>query len=529
MDGPWRAAPGLDEPGAEPMTDRPRFDRRTFLAATLAAGGAGVLAATAGNRRAGAAVARAAASTAPAGSDLGAIEHVVFLMQENRSFDHYYGTYRGVRGFDDHPSGSLGAFAQEWPGGPASTLLPIHLDTASGLGECTHDLDHSWEGEHLSRGSGDNRSFVSTHTRSEFEGPEQGVLTMGYYRRRDLPFYYALADAFTICDNYHCSVLGPTHPNRLMALSGTIDPTGQAGGPVLITNEDSDAIYSVSWDTMPEVLEDAGVSWKVYNPQGDAYAPAFFEQHGLLIGDAILPYFSQYKSPTSALYQKAFLPQYPADFVADVAQGTLPAVSWILPPLGYDEHPSSPPALGEWFTSQMLATLMSNPEVWSKTVVFHMYDENDGFFDHVPPPTAPAGTPGETLSKNLPADAKGIPGPIGMGFRVPMLVLSPFSRGGHVASGVFDHTSQLRFLEERFGVRAPNVSAWRRHHAGDLTATLHMGRAEVSAPVLPATKDDQTANVMAEGCTEGQIIEASNDLPKYPVPAHQSMPRQETA
>jgi phospholipase C len=529
MDGPWRAAPGLDEPGAEPMTDRPRFDRRTFLAATLAAGGAGVLAATAGNRRAGAAVARAAASTAPAGSDLGAIEHVVFLMQENRSFDHYYGTYRGVRGFDDHPSGSLGAFAQEWPGGPASTLLPFHLDTASGLGECTHDLDHSWEGEHLSRGSGDNRSFVSTHTRSEFEGPEQGVLTMGYYRRQDLPFYYALADAFTICDNYHCSVLGPTHPNRLMALSGTIDPTGQAGGPVLITNEDSDAIYSVSWDTMPEVLEDAGVSWKVYNPQGDAYAPAFFEQHGLLIGDAILPYFSQYKSPTSALYQKAFLPQYPADFVADVAQGTLPAVSWILPPLGYDEHPSSPPALGEWFTSQMLATLMSNPEVWSKTVVFHMYDENDGFFDHVPPPTAPAGTPGETLSKNLPADAKGIPGPIGMGFRVPMLVLSPFSRGGHVASGVFDHTSQLRFLEERFGVRAPNVSAWRRHHAGDLTATLHMGRAEVSAPVLPATSDDQTANVMAEGCTEGQIIEASNDLPKYPVPAHQSMPRQETA
>ncbi len=104
----------------------------------------------------------------------------------------------------------------------------------------------------------------------------------------------------------------------------------------------------------------------------------------------------------------------------------------------------------------MLATLVSNREVWSKTVVFHMYDENDGFFDHVPPPTAPVGTPGEFLTQqNLPADASGIRGPIGMGFRVPMLVLSPFSRGGHVASGVFDHTSQLRFLEERFGVRAP--------------------------------------------------------------------------
>ena len=224
-------------------------------------------------------------------------------------------------------------------------------------------------------------------------------MTMGYYRRSDLPFYYALADAFTICDNYHCSVLGPTDPNRLMAMSGTIDPTGHAGGPVLITNEDSDAIYSVSWDTMPEVLEDAGVSWKVYNPAGSAYAPAFFEQHGLLIGDAILPFFSQYKSPASALYQKAFLPQYPADFVSDVAQGTLPAVSWILPPAGYDEHPPSPPALGEWFTSQLLATLTSNPKVWSKTVLFHMYDENDGFFDHVPPPTPPPGTPGEYVTR----------------------------------------------------------------------------------------------------------------------------------
>ena len=183
--------------------------------------------------------------------------------------------------------------------------------------------------------------------------------------------------------------MGPTHPNRLMALSGTIDPAGKAGGPVIATNEDVDAIWSASWPTMPEVLEDAGISWKVYNPEGALYAPAFFEQHGLLVGDAILPYFSQYKDPSSPLYQKAFLPQYPSDFVADVASGNLPAVSWILPPDGYDEHPPAPPALGEWFTSQILKTLVSNPGVWSKTVLFHMYDENDGFFDHVPPPTAP--------------------------------------------------------------------------------------------------------------------------------------------
>jgi phospholipase C len=509
----------------------PRFDRRTLLRAALAAGGAGVLAAASRSGGAeAAAIARSAASTAPAGSDLGAVEHVVFLMQENRSFDHYYGTYRGVRGFDDHPPGSLGAFAQAWPDGRDSTLLPFHLDTASGIGECTTDLDHSWEGEHLSRGPGDNGAFVSTHTRAEFEGPEQGVLTMGYYRRSDLPFYYALADAFTICDNYHCSVLGPTHPNRLMSLSGTIDPTGHAGGPVLITSHEPDAVYSVRWDTVPEVLEDAGVSWKVYSPQGAIYAPAFFEKYGLGTTDAILPYFAQYKDPASALYQKAFLPLYPGDFVADIGSGTLPAVSWILPPAGYDEHPSSPPALGEWFTSRVLAALVSNPEVWSKTVLFHMYDENDGFFDHVPPPTPPQGTAGEYLGpSSLPADAKGIRGPVGMGFRVPLLVLSPFSRGGHVASEVFDHTSQLRFLEERFGVRAPNVSAWRRRTAGDLTSALHMGRADVTLPPLPSTAHDQMADVMAAGCSEGAIYEVANDLPAYPVPARQSMPRQETA
>ena len=509
----------------------PRFDRRTLLSAALATGGAAVLAAASrgDTARAGAALARAAAATKPAGSDLGAIEHVVFLMQENRSFDHYYGTYPGVRGFDDHPKGDLGVFAQAWPGGRDRTLLPFHLDSSLAIGESTADLDHSWRGEHLSRGNGTNDAFVRTHVQPEFEGPEHGVLTMGYYKRQDLPFYYALADAFTIGDNYHCSVLGPTHPNRLMALSGTVDPTGHAGGPVLETSSSPDVIYSAHWDTIPEVLEDAGISWKVYTPAGGLYTPAFFQQHGL-VSDAILPYFAQYKDPSSALYQKAFLPQYPSDFAADVASGQLPAVSWLIPPIGYDEHPSSPPALGEWFTSQVLATLTSNPEVWSKTVLFHMYDENDGFFDHVPPPVPPAGTADEYLTQHtLPADANGIRGPVGMSFRVPLLVISPFSRGGHVASQVFDHTSQMRFLEERFGVRAPNISAWRRKTAGDLTSTLHPGHADASVPALPSTAGDTEAAIMAEGVTELEILEAQTDMPIYPVPEHQSMPRQEQA
>ena len=516
--------------GGKAGGDARRFDRRTLLAAALAGGGAAVLAAASrgDTAAAGASLARAAASTKPAGSDLGAIEHVVFVMQENRSFDHYFGTYPGVRGFDDRPGGRLGAFRQRWPGGRDGHLLPFHLDTASGIGECTYDLSHEWDAQHLCRGRGDNGGFVATHTMPQYEGPEHGTLTMGYYRRKDLPFYYALADAFTICDNYHCSVFGPTHPNRLMSLSGTIDPAGRAGGPVLITNGDSDAVHSVSWDTMPEVLEDAGVSWKVYTPSGTLYSPTFVGQHGMSTTNATLFFFSQYSDPRSALYQKAFLPIYPDDFVADIERGALPAVSWLIQPIGYDEHPPSPPAMGEWYTSQVLRALMANPSVWSKTVLFHTYDENDGFFDHVPPPVAPAGTPGEYVTTSpLPATAKGIAGPVGLGYRVPMLVISPFSRGGHVASEVSDHTSQLRFLETRFGVRAPNISAWRRRHTGDLTAALHMGHADVSTPSLPGTTHDQQADMAALGCTVGDVVGAQQDQPVYPVPAHQSMPRQE--
>jgi phospholipase C len=500
------------------------YSRRQVLAGGVAGATALGLAKVGHVRANGAETVRRATQVKAAGSDLGAVKHVVFLMQENRSFDHYFGTMGGVRGFDDATNRS--AFTQSWPGGQNPTLLPFHLDTKKQQAECTYDLSHSWAAEHASWNNGAMDSFVSTHTSSQYEG-SLGTTTMGYYKKPDLPFYYDLAEKFTICDNYFCSVLGPTHPNRLMALSGTVDPTGAAGGPVLITNSSPDAVGSVHWDTMPEVLEDAGVSWKVYTPSGTLYSPQTQQKFGIL-SDAILPYFSQYQNPSSPLYQKAFLPLYPDDFVSDIKAGTLPSVSWLIPPIGYDEHPSSPPALGEWYTSQVLSALVSNPAVWSKTVLFHMYDENDGFFDHVPPPVAPHGTPGEYVTVSpLPSDADGFAGPVGMGFRVPMLVLSPFSRGGHVASQVFDHTSQLRFLEERFGVKAPNISAWRRKTAGDLTSTLHMRTHVSSVPPLPSTADDQRANVIALGCTESQILEVDNAMPSYPVPVHQSMPRQE--
>ena len=502
-----------------------RIARRTFLGGSLVAGMGAVAAACANPS-----TVSTAASTQPAGSDLGAIEHVVFLMQENRSFDHYFGSYKGVRGFDDHGAHDLGAFSQPYAANtsdnPAGRLLPFRLDVASGMGECSHDLTHNWLPQQLSWNNGTMDAFASTHTSTQYEGPEYGPLTMGYHTRADLPYHYALADAFTICDGYHASVMGPTHPNRLMALSGTIDPDGHHGGPVLITDASPTARFSVDWPTMPEILEDAHVSWKVYTPPGAAYRADSPEV--LLVSDAILPYFSQYSNPTSTLYQKAFNPTFPGDFGQDVRKGTLPSVSWIVPPIGYDEHPPAPPALGAWFIDQVLSTLVSNKEVWSKTVLFVMYDENDGFFDHVPPPVPPVGTPGEFVTVDpLPTNAQGVSGPIGLGFRVPMLVVSPFSRGGYVSSEVFDHTSQLRFLEERFGVKAPNISAWRRKTVGNLTSTLLMGNPVTAAPVLPPTAGDTERSVMAMGCQPNDLVELRSDQPAYPVPDPQVMPTQE--
>jgi phospholipase C len=505
--------------------DRRRITRRRLLQSGLYGGLGVALAACSGT-------VRKAASVKPAGSDLGAIDHLVFLMQENRSFDHYFGTYPGVRGFDDHSAGDLGVFAQAWPGSdmttPTGVLLPYHLDTIHQMGECTYDLSHGWNAEHDCWNNGKMNAFVKTHTSEQFEGPVHGPLTMGYYTRSDLPFYYALADAFTICDNNHCSVLGPTHPNRLFYMSGTNDPDGQAGGPIITTSEESSTQWSVSWPTMPEALDAANVSWKVYNPPGPWFIPTKTD-YAIAFSLNVLLYFRQYSDPTSDLYKKSFLSTFPSDFAHDVATDNLPQVSWLCTttfPEDHSEHPPAPSALGEWYTSQVLDILTSNPHVWSRTALIINYDENDGFFDHVRPPTPPPGTPGEYLTVDpLPQAAYGIDGPNGLGIRVPMLVVSPFSRGGYVCSETFDHTSCLKLIETRFGVSAPNISAWRRSTVGDLSSALQMHRSDTSTPALPATSD-KPHSVEAE-CKPLQLIEQNVDSPAYPIPDPQQMPQQE--
>jgi phospholipase C len=214
------------------------LSRRTFLSASAAAAaGAAFLPET---------LRTAMAATAGMSGSLGDIGHIVILMQENRSFDHYYGTLAGVRGFND-PAPYLfqnGTTVSTQPNG-SKTILPWHLNTQTTSAQCVPDLDHSWSGMHNAWASGSYNGWVAA----------KGVDTMGYYTRSDIPFQFALADAFTICDGYHCSVMGPTNPNRLYLWTGMIDPNGTGGGPV---TDNSEAGYT--WTTYPERLQ-AATTW----------------------------------------------------------------------------------------------------------------------------------------------------------------------------------------------------------------------------------------------------------------------------
>jgi phospholipase C len=460
------------------------------------------------------------------------IHHVVILVQENRSFDHYFGALRGVTGFADpnalklSDGSGLTVFAQPgYPGGyDGAHLYPFHFDSNNN-GECTNDINHSWGPQHAYWDNGSMDGFVKEHL--AVDGAGNGPLTMGYYTRDDLQFYYALAGAFTICDHYFCSVIGPTDPNRLYTMSAWLDPAGTNGGPILSTSSTRvERFGKLTWTTMPEQLQARGISWKVYgNPDGN-------------YGDNVLPYFKQYQT-NPVLAANALAPTYPETFRADVAAGTLPQMSWVLAPLISSEHPPAPEVYGEVVAANVLNTLVSNPEVWSRTVLFITYDENGGFFDHVPPPTPPAGTAGEYLTATpLPADASGVAGPIGLGFRVPLLVVSPFSRGGFVCTQTFDHTSLLRFVETRFGAEVPNLSGWRRAITGDLTGALNLVSVDRSVPSLPQpSPTDQ--RVTMSSCAASAPLDLATDstnslktleqtvVAPYPATVNSSPPPQE--
>jgi phospholipase C len=392
------------------------------------------------------------------------IKHVVVLMQENRSFDHYFGTLAGVRGFDDPEALKLpdgrSVFYQPDTVSPNGYVLPFHLDTHASSAQKIPSTSHAWEVQHKAWNGGRMDQWLPSHRQAD---GVNGPYVMGYYKRADIPFQFALAETFTICDAYYCSVFGPTWPNRMYLMTGMIDPEGIGGGPIL---KNIVPTGGYTWTTYPERLEAAGVSWKVYEQQ-DSYGCNMMENFRVF----------QQAAAGSALHSKGMRIEPEGQFEYDAMHDRLPAVSWIIPTSVQSEHPDYMPADGAAFVASKIDAIAANPDVWAKTVFILNYDENDGLFDHVAPPVPPPGTPQEFVG--------GLP--IGAGFRVPCIIVSPWTAGGWVSSQVFDHTSVLQFLESFTGVREPNISAWRRRTFGDLTSAFRFGDPSSPPPVLPDT------------------------------------------
>ncbi len=454
------------------------------------------------------------------------VEHVVILMQENRSFDHYFGMLHGVRGFGDRfpiPVPSPDTHARTvWtqrddsPDALAPLVSPFHLDTQQSFALMrVTGTPHTWPDAQLAWDQGSMAAWPTwKHSHA-----------MGYYTQEDLPFQFALANAFTLCDAYHCSLQAGTNPNRVYAWSGGNDPHQLGHGPVignLYDNVAYDLQGGYTWTTYPERLQEAGISWQVYQDVEDNYT------------DNPLAGFRAFRQATKALRERGMSSRSLAQLQQDVEQDALPQVSYIVATAEGSEHPvPSSPAQGAAYTAALLAALGANLQVWRKTVLLLMFDENDGFFDHVPPPATPSylqwhsdpaqaqlagastvSTAGEyheypsTEESDLP---QLLHRPYGLGPRVPMYVISPWSRGGWVNSQVFDHSSVIRFLEQRFGVMEPNITPWRRAVCGDLTSAFDFSAPDPRPPLdgLPDTAP-QALRARALGDTT---------LPAVPPPA----------
>jgi phospholipase C len=456
-------------------------------------------------------LARAASAAAPGPASPDDIEHIVVLMQENRSFDEYFGTMSGVIGFED-PNALPNVWKQ--PGGDRASgvvntdgyTMPWHMDTKTTKAQSTGGLSHSWDAQHLAWFEGLMSGWM--------EAQSDQSITMAYFTRDDIPYHFALADHFTVCDQYFCSVLGPTDPNRIVLMSGSTDPEGNNGGPVT-DNLDSSKDSLLHWESIAETLQKAGVDWYLFQEgaNSDNYT------------DNPLHYFSGFSADhNSDLYRRgnSFIDIAPgaqrgsgivSALRRQVLDGTLPQVVYIVGPEETTEHPDSTPGRGAQFIDQVLEALTADMSVWAKTLLILNYDENDGHFDHVVPPTAPPGTAGEYVYTPT---SLGPPLPVGLGFRVPCILISPFTKGPLVSHQVFDHTSVIQLLETKFSVKCPNISDWRRSTAGNLLDAINF--AATPTADLPALPDADDLAAMAH---------AETSLPQPWPPSAQVMPTQE--
>lgn len=422
--------------------------------------------------------------------DITDIEHVVIYMQENRSFDHYFGILDGIRGFGDpHPvrlPGGHTVWQQPSSEHSDGYVMPFHGDSAT-------TKSYTVDGSKMSHQ--DNLTILNHGRYDRWGNSKELHKRMVYYTALDLPFYYPLANAFTVCDAYHSATLTQTYPNRLHLISGC-NGGGTVGGDPVMSNAGTDEtpnsdmsqqkpFDAYTWIPYAMRLQQAGISWRVYQEYDNFNDNllALFKSFRNVPRDSIL-----YRRGRSWVSEDSRNPkdrtlsdgtQLIAAFRQDLAQGTLPQVSWIVSAAALSEHPDNIPARGEHLTAQFIQALADYPEMFSKTAFLVLYDENGGMFDHVPPPVPPIHESEGYSTVSVAGEIKYYkPGtevntgrhPIGLGSRVPAIIVSPWSRGGWVCSELFDHTSALKFLEKRFGVKAENISDWRRALTGDLTS-----------------------------------------------------------
>ena len=445
------------------------------------------------------------------------VKNIVILMQENRSFDHYFGTMKGVRGFGDRFPVPLESGKRAFHQSDGDKIIPpyranVRTSNAAIIKPTPHDLP--------------DMQAAWNQGKYGFWPKFKTPYSMAYYTREEIPFQYALADAFTISDAYHCSIATGTDPNRIMFWSGSnSDPEKRAAG-INCTDKDSEPVNqrcwikgkhpdpgytykgnAFKWSTLPDVLEAANISWRIYQDPNDNWTGAM---HGCLAFES----FRDAK-PGSSIYENGMKHWSLEDLANDVANDTLPAVSWVLPSRADCEHPGGPssPYRGADFTHSVLSALISNPAVWSKTAFFLTFDENDGLFDHLPAPAVPSYNLDGTLAGKSTIDVAGmyfhndriaqkrsyldprdkISGdvrPWGLGPRVPMYIISPWTKGGWVDSQVADHTSIAQFIEKRFGIMLPGISPWHRSVCSDFVSAFDFKHPNNAAlPAMPVTAD----------------------------------------
>ena len=491
----------------------PEISRRNLIRSAAVVGGAaatGAVSTAATSEAANAAPLSAAAShPRPKHGDLRDIKHVIVMMQENRSFDMYFGSMKGVIGYGDTATitlpGGLNVFQQPTtpPGEPVtSTQYPFSLSdgivssspqppNAEQGAQNANGTDHSWETQHGAWYGGLMNAWLYF----------KGIETLGHFTRSDIPFQYALADAYTVGDGYHCSVLSATGPNRTYLWSGTVNADQENGSFVAYSGGDELGDF-LPWQCYPVTLQDAGVTWKIYQgsdnygDNGAQYFATFADLDPSQGGTAPAPGTNVYYDNGLAIVPERLDPEnFNGDnlanaVLADVKAGTLPQVSWIVTNQQYSEHPDGAPTDGAYYVGKVLQALATDPETFNSTLVIIDYDENDGAFDHVPPPIPPQGTTDEFYTETGSDEVPPIPLPVGLGFRVPLFLISPWTRGGWVTSEVSDHTSVLQLLEKwttAIGKPAicPNISQWRRSVSGDLLNAFDFEHPVYGLPKLP--------------------------------------------